>query len=269
MQTKIQHAKGILNPRAARHKFELARYAPSADIGFFVERYWIIRWDLRGQPPYTQETLPYPCVNLVFEADNTYIWGVDTGKFARVLEGRGRVFGIKFRPGGFYPFLNAPVSSFSDSTLEFADVFGMDCQSLEQAILPLDDDSAAVAIAEQFLRQHLPAPDDTITLVNDIIDCIIADRTITRVDDIVRQMHITKRTLQRLFNHYVGVSPKWVIQRYRLHEAAEQLEQNPQVDLTKLAQSLGYFDQAHFINDFKSVVGLPPAEYARRSASEA
>jgi AraC-like DNA-binding protein len=77
-----------------------------------------------------------------------------------------------------------------------------------------------------------------------------------------------KRTLQRLFSQYVGVSPKWVIKRYRLHEAADQLGAGEVVDWAKLAVDLGYFDQAHFIKDFKTIVGQTPAEYAKRANLE-
>nr|WP_242594970.1 helix-turn-helix domain-containing protein [Corallococcus exiguus] len=72
--------------------------------------------------------------------------------------------------------------------------------------------------------------------------------------------------MQRLFNRYVGVNPKWVIQRYRLHEAAERLRETPPPELARLALELGYFDQAHFIRDFRRIVGCTPAGYARQVA---
>jgi AraC-like DNA-binding protein len=76
---------------------------------------------------------------------------------------------------------------------------------------------------------------------------------------------MNKRTLQRLFAKYVGVSPKWVIQRYRLHEAAEQLAAGSSIGQAALAADLGYSDQAHFVRDFKSVVGMTPLAYARQA----
>jgi AraC-like DNA-binding protein len=121
-----------------------------------------------------------------------------------------------------------------------------------------------IGLVECFLRERLPAPDNNVIVINQIIDCIIADRTITKVDDIVNRFAINKRTLQRLFRRYVGVSPKWVIQRFRLHQAAGQLDEGKVEDLTRMALDLGYFDQAHFIKDFKTVVGKTPAEYARK-----
>jgi AraC-like DNA-binding protein len=72
------------------------------------------------------------------------------------------------------------------------------------------------------------------------------------------------RSLQRLFREYVGVSPKWVLQRLRLHEAAERMLEGR--DWAALALDLGYFDQAHFIHDFKAVTGRSPGEYAAQAA---
>jgi AraC-like DNA-binding protein len=80
---------------------------------------------------------------------------------------------------------------------------------------------------------------------------------------VVSRLHISKRTMQRLFSQYVGVSPKWVIKRYRLHDAAEQVASGSIEDWARLAAELGYFDQAHFIKDFKKLVGQTPGEYAR------
>jgi AraC-like DNA-binding protein len=89
---------------------------------------------------------------------------------------------------------------------------------------------------------------------------------INRVDELAPQVGLGARALQRLFSDYVGVSPKWVIRRSRLHDAASRLANEEPVNLTHLAQELGYSDQAHFTRDFKAVVGRSPSDY-RRSAS--
>ena len=93
------------------------------------------------------------------------------------------------------------------------------------------------------------------------MDLILADREITQVEHLVHHSGVGKRTLQRLFSEYVGVSPKWVINRYRMHEALERVAAGESVDWTNLALDLGYFDQAHFIRDFKKLVGKTPTEY--------
>ncbi len=71
------------------------------------------------------------------------------------------------------------------------------------------------------------------------------------------------RALQRLFSRYVGVSPKWMIKRYRLHEAIERVAAGRAVNWSRLALDLGYFDQTHFIKDFKALVGRTPADYEK------
>jgi AraC-like DNA-binding protein len=263
MQSNIGQPRGVLNLKAGEKKFQLSRYLPAQDLSFLVERYWIVSWDLRGQEPYVQETLPYPCVNLVFEKDRTRVFGVGTGKFSRLLENTGRVFGVKFKPGGFYPFVKAPVSRFTDSSISFRDAFGVDGKALEAAILSREDEGEMKEIAEDFLRERLPEEDEHVREINQVVDYIIAHREITRVDDVVSRLNLNKRTLQRLFSQYVGVSPKWVIQRYRLHKVAGRLADGEVVDGTRMAVDLGYFDQAHFIKDFKAIVGKTPAEYAK------
>jgi AraC-like DNA-binding protein len=66
-----------------------------------------------------------------------------------------------------------------------------------------------------------------------------------------------------LFRRYVGASARWVIKRYRLYEALDRLNGPTRSDWADLAQELGYFDQAHFINDFKKIVGRSPSAYLK------
>jgi transcriptional regulator GlxA family with amidase domain len=96
-----------------------------------------------------------------------------------------------------------------------------------------------------------------------VVDLIMADRDITQVQQVTDRTGIGIRRLQRLFATYAGVTPKWVIQRSRLHEAVERLDQGGHVDLGFLARDLGYFDQAHFARDFRASVGRPPTAYTR------
>jgi AraC-like DNA-binding protein len=144
------------------------------------------------------------------------------------------------------------------------DVFGSDALALEAALFAQTNTEPMIAIFEQFLRARLPERDQNVDLINQIIDQIIADRTITKVSEVARRCGISSRTLQRLFSQYVGVGPKWVIKRYRLQEAADQLAGGEVVNWATMAVDLGYFDQAHFIKDFKTLVGRTPAEYARQ-----
>jgi AraC-like DNA-binding protein len=120
-----------------------------------------------------------------------------------------------------------------------------------------------IKIVEDFLRSRLTEPDENVIRLTEIVYAVAKERDILKVEDLVDRYGLNKRTLQRLFARYVGVSPKWVIQRYRLHEAAEQLSTVETVNQAELALSLGYSDQAHFVRDFKAIVGVSPAAYAK------
>lgn len=269
MESNAGSPRGLLYPRPDPRHFESLRALASEDLRPWVEHFWAVRWDLREQPPFLQQNLPHPAVHWVFQDGTSRIGGAHSGRFSILLQGLGGVFGIKFRPGGFFPFLKAPVSVLTGRTVAPDRLLGRKARELEEAILAtnvtLDADRERIALAESFLRARRPAVDPNVERVWGLVTRIQQDRAVTKVEDLLTPGGPGLRTLQRLFNRYVGVSPKWVIQRYRLHEAAERLRETPPPDLAGLALELGYFDQAHFIRDFRRVVGCPPAEYARRA----
>lgn len=261
LRPKLVKPRGILHGGAPSPAPGYGRYWPAQDLAPFVEHFWTVAWDVAE--PEVREVLPHPSVQLVLEAGRSRVAGVPTGKFTRRLEGKGRVLGTKFLPGGFRPFFGRSVSGLTDRMLPLADVFGPEAETLEARALACADPLAGFEVVQSFLRGRDPAPDPTIELVGRIAARAATDRDITRVDQLVRAFGLGPRALQRLFDDYVGVTPKWIIQRYRLHEAAERLASDPATDGATLALDLGYADQAHFIRDFKKLVGSSPAEYAK------
>jgi AraC-like DNA-binding protein len=221
----------------------------------------MVQWSVAE--PQLRETLPHPSLHIVLERDRAELAGVATGRFSRVLEGSGRVLGIKFRPGGFRPLVAQAVSAFTDRVQPLAAVLGAAAGGLAREALAQQDHTAALAVLESFLRGLEPRPDPMTTLAARIAAAIAADRTLLTVEQVAAAFGLQPRRLQRLFEEYVGVGPKWVIQRYRLHEAAQRLAASPGTDCAALALELGYADQAHFSRDFKKLVGRPPGEYQR------
>jgi len=253
---------GILNARTAQEKFRYTGADPAPGLAPFVAHYWFVAWDLRGQEPYEQHVLPYPSVNLTFKPGRCRVAGVPRGRFSEVLDGAGRVFGVRFQPGGFRAFLGAPVSTITDRFLPVEAVFGAAGRTLAEAVLAAGD-AEAVAVMNRFLAARAPERDPTGELVGAMVATIAADPAVTRVDALARQLGVGVRRLQRLFADYVGVGPKWVIRRYRLHEAAARAADGGDLDWVGLAADLGYSDQAHLIRDFTAMVGVPPARYAK------
>ena len=139
----------------------------------------------------------------------------------------------------------------------------MSSRGLDLRAAAASDELAMIGHATSFLLARTPSPDANVERVAAIAASIMADRAITRVEHLVAATGLDLRALQRLFREYVGASPKWVINRYRLHEALEQIAAGGAIDWAALALDLGYFDQAHFIRDFRALVGVSPGAYVR------
>ncbi len=120
-----------------------------------------------------------------------------------------------------------------------------------------------VAAAEGLLRGFGAVPDPVAAQVAAMVERVSADAELRRVTALAEVFGMPERRLQRLFAEYVGVSPKWVIRRARLLEAARRADAGDVVDWAALALDLGYADQAHLTRDFTATLGVPPARYAR------
>ncbi|WP_329429150.1 AraC family transcriptional regulator [Streptosporangium sp. NBC_01495] len=254
--------RGILNFGAAR--FRYGRHACHPALAPFVEHHWIVRWEL--DEPYEQRIVSHPSVNLVFHEHGSRVAGVITGDYLEVLTGTGVVVGSRFRPAGFRPFLGAPLSTITDRFTPASRILGPDADAAAPAVLAASSasDEEALRALEGFLLARLPARDPVAERAADLVASVLADPSIIRVGDLAALHGLSVRHLQRLFSDYVGVSPKWVIRRYRIHEAAERA--GPATDWSRLATDLGYSDQSHFTRDFTAVIGMPPTAYARRLA---
>lgn len=253
--------RGVLRAAPEGHRFQHHRFLPSPALAPFVEHFWSVSWNL--DEPFRAETLPHPSVHITFENGRAEVGGVHTRKWTRALKGKGRVFAIKFRPAAFQPFVEEPVSSLSERVERLSRVFGTEAKRLEREVLEESDLQKCIAHCEQFLLERKPKLTRELTALRDLVERLAKDPSITRVEQLVELSGEEKRTLQRKFRRAVGVTPKWTIQRYRLHEAAERLKAEPRANLAELAAELGYFDQPHFIRDFKKLIGLSPAAFAR------
>ncbi len=265
MAAPRRDTRGILDPAELLSRVRFRRHEPVATaLRPYLEHYWLIDWDL--PEPYASHVVPHPSVNVVFQrfGDHSFgeVAGVGLELFTQKLEGTGRVCGVQFRPGGFRPFTPAAaVSEWTGRRVPLSEVFG--AADPDSVLSPVED-ASRVAALDAFLLAHGPHPDPQADLAMALVDRIRTDRTILRAGVFARAQGMSARTLQRLFAQYVGVGPKWVILRYRIHEALERAESQAGVDWAALAAELGYTDQAHLVRDFTATVGVPPTAYAGR-----
>jgi AraC-like DNA-binding protein len=249
-----QDSRGILDPARLLRRVDFRRHLPAAPLRAYVEHYWLVDWDLTE--PFEQQVVPHPAVNVVFQRldddpEVAEIAGVGRQLFSVKLAGTGRVSGIQFRPGGFRPFWGRPV----------AELTGRRMPLQAEPVCAGTDDERCRAL-DRFLLGRSPRPDPHAEQAMALVDLVRADRGILRVADLAGRQGLSTRRLERLFLDHVGVSPKWVIRRYRVHEAIERAAGGP-VDWATLAAELGYSDQAHLVREFSAAVGTSPAAYAR------
>jgi AraC-like DNA-binding protein len=266
--------RGILRPAETAERADLRRDAPvSEPLRPFVERYWSVRWDLTGQPPFRSEVLSHPSVNVSVESGTeprfgvrlpaVLLHGVVTRRFSVDLTGAGRVSAVKFRPGGFAAFTGLLPAR--DTVVRLGTELGPAAGDLLAAVLDREDDDERAAVLDAALLPLAPEPAGAYVDLLGLVGAMIDDRGLVRVDQVAALGPMSVRSLQRLFATYVGVSPKAVLARYRLQDAAAAIDAGDGDDLAGLAASLGWFDQAHFSRDFRSVVGVTPSAYLQRA----
>ncbi|WP_176764190.1 helix-turn-helix domain-containing protein [Aquimonas voraii] len=248
-------------------EFTHLRRAPSAALQPFVEHLWCVQWRLPAGAAQRVATVPHPCVHWTFEADTSTLTGPHKRLWQRDLAPQGEVLGIKFRPEGFRAYWGAPVSGLRDliqparalPALAFARELGPRLFG-ELAGGSLDTRFDAI---EGTLERALPRLAQEQLQLAVLIDTARDDRELLRADAWAERAALSLRQLQRLLADWVGASPKWILARYRLHEALHRLQQQPAPRLTDLAADTGFADAAHFSRSFRSVLGLSPQQYAR------
>jgi AraC-like DNA-binding protein len=266
--------RGVLRPVETAQLADLRRDHPVApELRPFVERYWSVRWDLTGRPPFRSEVLSHPSVNVSVESGThprfghqlpaVLLHGVVTRRFTVDLVGAGRVCAVKFRPGGFTAFTGALAAR--NSVTRLGSQLRVPADQLMAAVRAEEDDDARAAVLDAALAPLAPEPPAPYQDLLDLLDRMIDDRGLVRVEQVATMGALSVRSLQRLFAAYVGVSPKAVLARYRLQDAAAAIDGGGADDLADLAASLGWFDQAHFSRDFRAVVGRTPSAYLQRA----
>jgi AraC-like DNA-binding protein len=264
--------RGVVGRAATGDVFDLDRWAPSDAAARFVEHFWSVCWDLSDQGPFDSTVITFPSLHIThewgedgprhgFPLPNTLVHGVVERVFHTTISQRGAVVGARFRPGGF-------TARFVRDAAEMTGrVQPVDVELFGGPIYLDDDVAAASARLDELIGAHPGNLDPTYVLLTALVDRIRDDDRLHRVEQVMQHSPWSARTTQRVFRRYVGVPVKWVLCRYRLQQAALEIESHPGIDHADLAVRLGWYDQAHFINDFRTMLGSTPGEYAAAHGS--
>ena len=271
-KTPTTTSAGILRPDQFARHVHLERTECSPDLAPWVEHYWSLRWDLPPGSSYISSTLPHPACNLSVErghqrdevgADPVVVTGVVTKRFDVTIRDAGWVYAAKFRPGGLAALTGVHARTLRDATVPASEVLDA---AITDALRELGPSASADEGKHHFnavLSRLATTPTDDYLLLLDVIAAMLDDRSLLKVAQVEEKCGVGTRTLQRLFERYVGVSPKWVLSRYRIHDVVTDLDAGYGGSLADLAAKYGWFDQAHFTREFTDLVGVPPGAYQR------
>lgn len=191
------------------------------------------------------------------------LWGQITAPFAVRSVGRNTMLGIRFFPHGASRFLKGNLDVLNNSVVDFRD-FLDEAKELHARLLDTADWSVRICLVEDLLLKSMIEANhrnNRLAVVNDVMEEMKQEHFFDNIDNVASRYGITSRYLQKLFLQYTGLTPKLYQKINRFQNSLRRVtEMNS--SLTDIAYDCGYFDQSHFIREFKSFTGYTPSAYA-------
>lgn len=212
--------------------------APTAALRPWVECFWTVR----GERDATRQrnVLPDGCADLVFDLTDGEAVGTMTKPIA--VSAGGDFFGVRFRPGRAAAFLRLPLAEITDARVPLGELW---------RDVPFIDNVAT--LEGELLKRLNPDRDQR---VDAAVAQIIESGGAKRVDEIAKEIGISRQHLARQFLHHVGVPPKTFARVMRFRRVLDALGRD--VDWADVAIAHGYYDQSHLIADFRELAGTTP-----------
>lgn len=170
-------------------------------------------------------------------------------------------FVVRFHPNGFLPFTTMPIKEMENRPIPLESLFGKEGQELELKILEANGVLERIKIIESFLRARLSSKEVIDRIVKSTIETISTANGQISINELSKENNLSRRILSRKFSRTVGISPKQLSKIIRLQGSLKTLLNKDVSKLTDLAYENDYFDQAHFIKDFREFTGITPKEF--------
>lgn len=258
----------------------IKKYYPEAEpLKRLIKYYWVLESDI----PITLNHKILPCANIdiivnllspmKFEKQgvihetpgNIYFSGLTSNHTIMRQQGIVLTIGVSFFPAGFYPFFKIPVSEFKNNAFGLDAVLNRIALELEEKLREAGRLSDKIKLLEKFFLEQLHKsalmPYDEYSLLNYFHEANLGVR------DFCSKYGVHPRKLERLFNKYVGATPKQFLRLSRFQSILNRLMKTTRGSLTTLAHDFEFHDQAHFIRDFQSFTGSSPLEFLKEKRS--
>lgn len=248
---------------------------PSKLLRPFIQFYWIFESDSKVNIcSNSQRIIPNGLIEVMFhygdrlneKRDNklqkqpqVIISGQQTGFYDIIQTGKTAFVAVLFKPHAAKLFFDIPLNKLANQNLDIDHVSKNNAGFIPEQLVAANSQQHKIQIIEHFLFQCL---NDkylyNFDRLTHSIDIIHRNKGLVRVKDLAGDACLSEKQYYRIFLDYVGVSPKQFLKIIRLQNTFYQIQINSTKNLTDLAYLCGYFDQAHFIHDFKSLTGYTP-----------
>ncbi|UPT69595.1 MAG: helix-turn-helix transcriptional regulator [Flavobacterium sp. JAD_PAG50586_2] len=251
-------------------------FEPSEDLAAFVKCYWTLE-SPKEDIPEKQTIVPDGCLEMIFHHGDLYAQYTEEGnriiqprcfvfgQLSRPLEieptGVTGIFSVRFHPNGFLPFATLSIKEMENTAVSLERLFGNEGLEMEQQVLSTNSTLEKIKKVETFLLNRLTDSETVDRIVKSTIETILTANGHLSIDELSKQTNINRRQLERKFSSTIGLSPKQLSKTIRLQATLKMLLNKKFTSLTALAYDNEFYDQAHFIKDFRELTGFTPKEF--------
>lgn len=221
--------------------------------------------------------LPDSCVELVIHFNQPYITTFRNNKteiqpqsfvVAQMknfieIEPNGKIgmISIRFSAQGAYHFFGMPMKEIANGIVDLKLIWKDVAKEIEERIVESTNTEQRINRIQHYLLTQLRRNGHVDLTVDYCLNLIYSTNGKICVEDLSRKTGISNRQLVRKFNHCIGVSPKEFSRIIKFISTLNHLKENKKRNLAEVAHNCGYYDQAHFIHDFKEYAGLTPSQF--------
>lgn len=239
---------------------------PTAPLAAVIDCYWSMSWDIPDDSSVPLLSVPSGSFNLVFNKAypkpwNAYLTGIRKTAFPLTMSGRGQMYGVRFIPGGISAYTDEAASVFVDRSVGIATILPEITDHDLTLVLDVSSLAEFKTQIEPFLMRAMKPLDQSDThLLEQFFARVAADTEPASIGDFAAELFTNERHLQRLFDRHVGVSPKFILRTKRFQNVTKSLISGGSIDWAQFSLEMGYYDQSHFLNDFKAITGWHPRD---------
>ncbi|MBO6516224.1 MAG: AraC family transcriptional regulator [Bacteroidia bacterium] len=252
-------------------------YSPNPDLKSIVSCYWTLEVPAMEETQ-RQRIVPDGNIEMAFilgddvkryTSENDFliqpramVLGQITDPFYIEPTGYVNTFAIRFYPYGFANFVSVPIKSLANTETPIHELFGDEVGNLlEKQMIQASNVEERISVIEEFLLTKLQEQNTVDQIVKTTVDALASSKGTSTIGTILKEDPGKRRQLERKFVQQIGISPKQLGKVIRLQSALKMLLNDEGENLTNIAYENEYYDQAHFIKDFKEFTGVSPKEF--------